>query len=192
MPRKEILVDAFIEIPKGTQNKYEYDLERACFRLDRVLYSPVHYPADYGFVPDSLAEDGDPLDILVLVSAPTFPGCLVPARIIGALTMEDDKGIDTKLLAVAAVDPRYERVQELRHLSPHSIREMEYFFAIYKDLGGKKADVTGWRDRVFAEKALLKARKAWEERGVIARPPSARPRRRLPAGRATEATAPLH
>ena len=171
MTRGEVQVDAVVEIPKGTQNKYEYDQEQGLFRLDRVLYSPVHYPADYGFVPRTIAEDGDPLDILVLISTPTFPGCLVPARVIGALTMEDDKGIDTKLLSVAAVDPRYDRVLELRHLSPHSISEIEYFFGIYKDLEGKKSVVTGWRNRGFAETTLVKARKSWEETQASARAP---------------------
>ncbi len=179
-----LLVDAIIEIPKGTQNKYEYDMERGCFRLDRVLYSPMHFPADYGFIPGTLGEDGDPLDILVLVSTPTFAGCLVPSRVIGALTMEDEQVTDTKLLSVAAVDPRYDRVLELRHLSPHSIRELEYFFEIYKDLEGKKAVVTGWRDRAFAEKTLEKARNAWREAGGSQRlsfsglisHPAARPR----------------
>ncbi len=165
MSHQEVKVEAIIEIPKGTQNKYEYDEKRGVFRLDRVLYSPLHYPADYGFVPETLAEDDDPLDIMVMISTPTFPGCLVPARVIGALTMEDDGGIDTKLLSVAAVDPRYDRVQELRHLSPHSIREMEYFFGIYKDLEGKKSVVTGWRDRGFAEESLNKARANWRETG---------------------------
>ena len=177
MSHPEVKVDAFIEIPKGTQNKYEYDRRLGIFRLDRVLYSPLHYPADYGFVPDTLVEDDDPLDILVLISTATFPGCLVSARVIGALTMEDDKGIDTKLLSVAAVDPRYDRVQELRHLSPHSIREMEYFFGIYKDLEGKKSVVTGWRDRGFAEESLNKARANWKETGGR----QAKPARRIAA-----------
>ena len=103
MAVKELLVEAVIEIPKGAQNKYEFDSARGVFRLDRVLYSPVHFPADYGFIPETLAEDGDPLDILVLVSMPTFPGCLVPARVIGALTMEDDKGVDTGCLRLSHV-----------------------------------------------------------------------------------------
>jgi len=162
--RPEIRVEAIIEIPKGTQNKYEYDHDTGFFRLDRVLYSPMHYPADYGYIRETLAEDGDPLDILVLLSAATFPGCLVPARVIGALTMEDECGADTKLLAVATVDPRYDMVQELRHLSPHSIREMEYFFTIYKDLEGKKSTVSGWRDREFAGEILSTARKAWADK----------------------------
>ncbi|MCL6614920.1 MAG: inorganic diphosphatase [Firmicutes bacterium] len=163
LARGEVLVEAIVEIPKGAQNKYEYDEGTGFFRLDRVLYSPVHYPADYGFVRGTRTEDGDPLDILILVSNPTFPGCLVPARVIGALVTEDERGMDTKLLSVAAVDPRYERVEELRHLSPHSVREIEYFFAIYKELEGKKSAVTGWRNREFAVEVLARARKGWEE-----------------------------
>lgn len=167
--RPEILVEAIIEIPKGTQNKYEYDRAAGCFRLDRVLYSPMHYPADYGYIRETLAEDGDPLDVLVLLSAATFPGCLVPARVIGALTMEDERCADIKLLAVATVDPRYDKVQELRHLSPHTIREIEYFFSIYKELEGKKPSVNGWRDRQFAAEILSSARKAWADEERIER-----------------------
>lgn len=140
-------VEAFIEIPKGTVNKYEYDAEQGFFRLDRVLYSPVHYPADYGFVPHTLADDGDPLDILVLISAPTFPGCRVPARIIGGLSMSDDKGLDQKMLSVASVDPRYDGIHELSDLPAHMLREIEYFFSIYKELEGKTSLVSGWMER---------------------------------------------
>ena len=141
------LVEAFIEIPQGNVNKYEYDADSGRFRLDRVLYSPVHYPADYGFIPGTIAADGDPLDILVMISAPTFPGCLVPARIVGCLSMTDDKGEDQKILSVAAVDPRYDKVKQLEHLSPHTLREIEYFFSIYKDLEGKESLVSGWVNR---------------------------------------------
>ncbi|HEX2953957.1 MAG TPA: inorganic diphosphatase [Bacillota bacterium] len=150
----EYIVEAFIEIPKGTVNKYEYDEERGAFRLDRVLYSPVHYPADYGFVPDTLAEDGDPLDILVLISAPTFPGCRVPARIIGGLAMSDDKGMDQKLLSVASVDPRFDGIGQLSDLPAHMLREIEYFFSIYKELEGKTSLVSGWMERAEAMEVL--------------------------------------
>lgn len=175
----DLAVEAIIEIPKGTRNKYEYDRDAGVFRLARVLYSPLHYPADYGFVRGTSAADGNPLAILVMISTATFPGCLVPARIIGALTMEDDRGTDTILLAVAAVDPRFDRVQELRHLSPQSIREMEYFFGIYKDLADRKAAVTNWRDRNYAASTLAAARKAWEEKnaGGLPRTPKQKPAR---------------
>ncbi len=108
-------VDAMIEIPRGSRNKYEWDHKRGAFRLDRVLYSSVHYPADYGFIPGTLAEDGDPLDILVLVQEPSFTGCLIEARPIGMLEMADDKGRDLKVLAVPAVDPRFAEIDDLAH-----------------------------------------------------------------------------
>src|SRR5947209_5477681 len=99
-------IDVFIEIPQGSRNKYEYDHVSHAIRLDRVLHSSVHYPSDYGFIPDTLSEDGDPLDVLVLVYEPTFPGCIIPVRPIGVLRMNDDKGYDEKILAVPAGDPR--------------------------------------------------------------------------------------
>lgn len=138
------IVEAFIEIPKGSVNKYEFDKIHQVFRLDRVLYSPVHYPADYGFIPNTLAPDGDPLDILVLISSPTFPGCHIPSRIIGGLSMTDDKGEDQKILSVATVDPRLESIHTLEDLAPHTLREIEYFFSIYKELEGKNSLVSGW------------------------------------------------
>lgn len=150
----DFVIEAFIEIPKGTVNKYEYDEESGQFHLDRVLYSPVHYPADYGFVPETLAEDGDPLDILVLISAPTFPGCRVPARIIGGLSMRDDKGMDQKLLSVASVDPRFDGINQLSDLPAHMLREIEYFFSIYKELEGKQSLVSGWMERTEAMMVL--------------------------------------
>lgn len=148
-------VEAFIEVPKYGANKYEYDKERKVFRLDRTLYSPVHYPTDYGFIPDTLAEDGDPLDILVLLSVPTFPGCIVEARVVGALSMEDEKGVDTKILGISVSDPRYVGIRELEDVPPHIKKEIEYFFSIYKDLEGKQTVVKGWHGREFALEAIL-------------------------------------
>ena len=110
---------AFIEIPRGSRNKYEFDEELGRLRLDRVLYSSVHYPTDYGFVPDTLAEDGDHLDILVLMQEPTFPGCIIEARPIGGLDMSDEKGPDFKVLAVPVGDPRYQEVTNLASLGEH-------------------------------------------------------------------------
>lgn len=152
------VVDAFIEIPKGYQNKYEYDDEHGVFRLDRVLYTSMHYPTDYGHIPNTLSEDGDPLDILVLVSFPTFPGCIVPARIVGMLNMEDDKGIDTKILGVCAVDPRFDKILELEDVQAHYRREIEHFFAVYKDLENKKTIMGGWQGREAAVAEVEKAR----------------------------------
>lgn len=158
-----MVVEAFIEIPKFSHNKYEYDQERKVFRLDRPLYSPVHYPGDYGFIPDTLAEDGDPLDILVITDNPTFPGCMVPVRVIGALVMSDEKGVDTKILSVVDNDPRTKDIHDLDDVPEHIRREIEYFFTIYKDLEGKPTAVSGWRERAFAIEEIEKSRRAFRE-----------------------------
>ena len=135
---------AFVEIPRGSRNKYEYDEATRTFHLDRVLYSSVHYPTDYGFIPDTLAEDGDHLDILVLVQEPTFPGCVIQARPIGGLDMRDEKGSDFKVLAVPVGDPRYAHVATLEDIGEHWLREIETFFATYKHLEPKQTEVLGW------------------------------------------------
>lgn len=146
-------VDVFVEIPKGSRAKYELDKKSGRIRLDRVLFSSVHYPADYGFVVDTMAGDGDPLDALVVVEEPTFPGCIVPARPIGTLLMTDEKGKDEKILAVPVGDPRFDQVKRLGDLPKHWLREIENFFGTYKTLEGDQAEVKlgGWRD----------ARSAW-------------------------------
>ncbi len=142
--RAQDWLEAIIEIPSGSRNKYEYDHERGIFRLDRVLYSSVHYPTDYGFIPDTLADDGDPLDILVVVEEPTFPGCHVRARPIGTLVMSDEKGPDEKILAVLVDDPRFDGITHLDQLHPHWLKEIENFFAIYKTLQHKTVTIKGW------------------------------------------------
>ncbi len=141
---------AYIEIPRGSRNKYEYDEELGGLKLDRVLYSSVHYPTDYGFIPDTLAEDGDHLDILVLMQEPSFPGCYIEARPIGGLDMSDEKGPDFKVLAVPVGDPRYQHVTDLSHLGDHWLREIETFFDTYKLLEPKQTEVLGWHDATFA------------------------------------------
>lgn len=151
MADKKGIVDAFIEIPTGSQNKYEFDEELGKFRLDRVLYSPMHYPAEYGYIEQTLALDGDPLDILVLTSFPTFPGCVISSRVIGVLMMSDDKGQDEKLLAVPVDDPRFDGVNDLDDIPKHKLKEIEHFFQVYKDLENKKTIIDGWQNR---EKAL--------------------------------------
>jgi inorganic pyrophosphatase len=139
-------VMAFIEIPRGSRNKYEFDERSGRFVLDRVLYSSVHYPTDYGFVIDTLAEDGDPLDVLVLVQEPTFSGCIIPARILGGLDMHDEKGSDFKVLAVPVGDPRFAHVRTLADVGEHWLREIETFFATYKLLEPKQTEVLGWHE----------------------------------------------
>jgi inorganic pyrophosphatase len=137
-------VEALIEIPQGSRNKYEYDEKLGGFRLDRVLYSSVHYPTDYGFIPETLAPDGDHLDILVITYSPTFPGCWVKARPIGGLNMVDENGSDFKVLAVPVGDPRFADVQSLNDLASHWLLEIEAFFATYKLLEPKETSVQGW------------------------------------------------
>ncbi|GGA38988.1 inorganic pyrophosphatase [Kroppenstedtia guangzhouensis] len=152
MAQKTLTVDAFIEIPTGSQNKYEYDKEKGVFRLDRVLYSPMHYPTEYGYLENTLAEDGDPLDILVLTTFPTFPGCVIQSRVIGVLLMSDDKGKDEKLLAVPVDDPRWDSVHSLEDIPAHTLREIEHFFKVYKDLEKKETRIEGWKGVDVAER----------------------------------------
>lgn len=148
------VLNAVIEIPKGSSNKYEYDKELNVFRLDRTLYSPVHYPGAYGFIPQTHSEDGDPLDVVVIVEHDTFTGCLIEVRPLGVLVMRDDKGLDHKILAVPVNDPRMRDVNGLQHLPSHYLAEVDYFFQIYKDLEGKKSDTYGWEDRLVAHHVI--------------------------------------
>jgi inorganic pyrophosphatase len=144
------LVHAVVEIPLGSKNKYEYDKKLNIFRLDRNLHSPVHYPGDYGFIPQTLSLDGDPLDVLVLVDEPTFTGCLVQVRPIGMLEMVDSGQKDEKILSVANNNPRFAEIRDYSGVWPHMLLEISHFFATYKDLEGKRAIVSGWRDAKHA------------------------------------------
>jgi inorganic pyrophosphatase len=152
-------VNAVIEIPKDSVNKYEYDKQLQVFRLDRTLFSPVHYPGDYGFIPCTLGQDGDPLDVLVLVEAPSFPGCLMEVRPIGVLQMVDQGKKDEKVLAVAESDPLYREVNDYSHVFSHKTREIEHFFTIYKDLEGKKTEMAGWEDADTARRIIVEGQK---------------------------------
>jgi inorganic pyrophosphatase len=156
-----VKVDVVIEIPQGSQNKYEVDHETGRVRLDRVLYSPMHYPAEYGFVEETLGEDDDPIDVLVLSSFPTFPGCTISARLIGMLEMSDDKGVDTKLLGVAADDPRYHHVNSLDDVNPHVLREIPHFFQTYKQLENKDVTIGGWKGEKEALRVLEESRERY-------------------------------
>jgi len=147
-------IDVMVEIPRGSRNKYEYDHENHVFRLDRRLFSATFYPADYGFVPDTLAEDGDPLDALVLLDEPTFPGCMVESRPVGVFWMTDEKGPDAKIICVACGDPMWEGIRNLDELPPHLTFEIAHFFEVYKDLEPDKRTEVGGFDGVEA---------AWEE-----------------------------
>ena len=158
------LVNAVIEIPFEGINKYEYDKNLHVFRLDRNLFSPVHYPGDYGFIPSTLAEDGDPLDVLVLVDSPSFTGCVLEVRPIGVLDMIDQGQPDEKILAVGHGNPRYEDVANYSQIYPHILKEIKHFFSIYKDLEGKRVEVRGWKDAAAAREIIGKSQKAFDEK----------------------------
>jgi inorganic pyrophosphatase len=150
-------VEVVIEIPKGTRNKYEADHDTGAIWLDRMLFTSTRYPEDYGYVPLTLAEDDDPLDALVLLEEPTFPGCHIRARPIGVFLMRDERGEDAKVLCVPATDPRSAEVTDLDDVAEHELDEIAHFFAIYKALEpGKDTEVQGWQGRVAAE-AIIEA-----------------------------------
>ena len=162
MPGDDV-IEAFIEIPIGSRNKYEYDPKRKCIRLDRVLFSSVHYPTDYGFIPETLAPDGDALDVLVLAEEPVFPGCLVDARPLGVLHMRDQGEDDYKIVAVEHSDPRLSTIHELGDLRPHLLKEIEAFFNTYKDLEGKETEIMGWQGRAEALSIIAACRQAYAD-----------------------------
>ena len=147
--------DVLIEIPKGSRNKYEYDFKLKKIRYDRMIFSSMMYPADYGFIPETLALDGDPLDVLVLVTEPTFPGCVMEVKPIGVFHMTDEKGPDEKIICVPVSDPIASRIADLSELNPHLIKEIGHFFQVYKDLEKKKVDVGGFGD-VNEAKEIIK------------------------------------
>jgi inorganic pyrophosphatase len=157
-PRCPELVRMIVEIPLNSSNKYEYDGELGVFRLDRALYSPMHYPGDYGFIPGTLAEDGDPLDVLTLVQQPSYPGIMIEVRPVGVLNMVDQQECDQKILAVPNGDPRYDQIQAVDQVFPHVRREIEHFFTIYKELEGKTTRMEGWGGPVEARKAIQDSR----------------------------------
>lgn len=144
------VVHAVVEIPKGRRSKFELDKKTGLFRLDRYLFSSSHYPGDYGFIPQTLAEDGDPLDILVMVNEATFPGCLIEARPIGLFRMKDKGVADYKVLAVPHSDPLFSEYRNLRDIPSHFLREVEHFFATYKQLEGVLIETMGWATAVDA------------------------------------------
>ena len=155
--------NAIIEVPKGSRNKYEYDKDNEIFMVDRVLYSPVHYPADYGFIPQTLYEDGDPMDVLVLMDQPTFPGCLIEARPIGIMGMIDSGDKDYKILAVPVNDPRFAEIKDIDDVPEHIKKEIKHFFSIYKTLEGKTVDVLDWENADSAKTELLRSIELYKE-----------------------------
>jgi len=151
------IVDAIIEIPAGSRNKYEIDKETNIIKLDRVLYSSVTYPAEYGYIPNTLSLDGDPLDILVLSSEPTFPGCVVPARVVGYLEAIDRGFKDEKLIAVPNVDPRFNHVTDINDIPEHQLKEIKNFFATYKLLQDMEVIVNDFHNSKEAETLIEEA-----------------------------------
>jgi inorganic pyrophosphatase len=151
------IVDVIIEIPKGSRNKYEFDKAKRAFKLDRMLFSSMHYPSDYGFIEKTWAEDGDPLDALVLLTEPTFPGCLIESKPVGLFKMRDEKGLDHKILCVPIHDPLWNHINRLSDVAPHLLIEIEHFFDVYKELEHKKTDVQGWEDVEAARTVIREA-----------------------------------
>ena len=160
---KDVL-NVIIEIPMLSRVKYELDKDTGLIKYDRVLYSPMHYPANYGFVPQTLWDDGDPLDVLVLGAEPLVPGCLVEARPIGVLDMVDGGEGDAKVLAVPAADPRWKNTNDIADLEPHVLEEIKHFFTVYKDLQKKKVEVGEWRDAASAKADVVKSIESYKNR----------------------------
>src|SRR5918912_814724 len=155
----------YVEIPKGSRNKYEYDEDLDAIVLDRFLFSSMVYPTDYGFIPETHGEDGDALDAMVCVSEPTFPGCVIPVKPIALFKMEDDKGIDDKILCVPLQDPAWNTLNSLDDLPDQLRDEIAHFFSVYKDLEQKTVRVDGWHSRKEAEDEIEAARERWREKG---------------------------
>jgi len=157
-------VEVTIEIPKGQRNKYEVDHETGRIRLDRMLFTSTRYPSDYGFIEDTLADDGDPLDALVLLEEPTFPGCLITCRVIGMFRMRDEKGLDDKVLCVPATDPRMAHLRDISDVPAFDRLEIQHFFEVYKEIEpGKSVQGAAWADRAAAETQVEESRKRFAE-----------------------------
>lgn len=163
-PNAPETVYAVVEVPKGNRNKYEYSKTAGVIKLDRVLYSPLHYPGDYGFIPQSYFEDGDPMDILVMMNAPTFPGCVIEARPLAMFKMIDKGEADYKVLAVPATDPNFDDYHTFDDIPRHFPREVEHFFMVYKQLQGTKVENEGWVGMEETHKAINKSIDLYKEK----------------------------
>ncbi len=151
------VIYALVEIPKGSRNKYEYHKLAGIIKLDRVLYSSLHYPGDYGLIPRTYYEDGDPLDVLVMINEPTFPGCIIEARPIGVFQMMDKGLPDDKILAVPSTDPIFDGYTDISDIPPHFLREVAHFFKVYKDLEGEHTELIGWDSALAAKERIRHA-----------------------------------
>ncbi|MDX1992306.1 MAG: inorganic diphosphatase [bacterium] len=163
-PQPPDIVYAVVEVPKGSRNKYEYSKRAGVIKLDRVLYSPLHYPGDYGFIPQTFFDDGDPMDILVMMNEATFPGCVIEARPVGILKMIDKGELDYKVLAVPATDPNFDEYHDLSDLPTHFPKEMQHFFSVYKQLQGTESRNDGWADAAEAKKYIAQSMNLYREK----------------------------
>lgn len=161
--KTNITFDVLIEIPKGSRNKYEYDFTLNKIRFDRTLFSSMMYPGDYGFIPETLALDGDPLDVLILCTEPTYPMVVVQVKPIGVFHMADEKGPDEKIICVPVSDPIWNQKDDLSDINQHRVKEIEHFFQVYKDLEKKKVDVGGWGNAEEAKKIYHECVKRYNE-----------------------------
>ena len=153
----------YVEIPKGSRNKYEYDEDLGAVKLDRLLYSSIVYPTDYGFIPDTLGEDDDPLDAMVCVTEPTFPGCVIEVKPLALFRMSDEEGIDDKILCVPLSDPSWNTLEKLDDLPKQLTDEITHFFSVYKDLEQKTVDVDGWYGLEDAQRKVEEGRRRFRE-----------------------------
>jgi inorganic pyrophosphatase len=165
--KEDFTIDVLVEIPKGSRNKYEYDYKRRMIRYDRMIFSSMHYPSDYGFFLETLGEDGDALDAMVLVSEPTFPGCVIEVRPIGVFYMTDEKGPDAKILCVPVSDPIWNKFYTLEEINPHLKNEIEHFFQVYKDLEKKKVGIEGWGNKQEALQLISQAQERYLQQKVV-------------------------
>ena len=162
-PNPPDVVYVVVEVPKRSRNKYEYDKSAGVIKLDRVLYSSLHYPGDYGFIPRTYHDDGDPMDILVMVNEPSFPGCVIEARPIGLFRMSDKGESDDKILAVPSTDPNFKGYRKLEDIPQHFLSEVSHFFSVYKDLQRVRVEVHGWEGPDTALAEIRRAIKLGEE-----------------------------
>jgi inorganic pyrophosphatase len=156
-PDAPATMNVVVEIPRGSRNKYELDKDTGMFRLDRVLFSAVHYPGDYGFFPQTFAQDDDPLDALVMLTVPTFPGCVIQVRPVAMFRMRDREEMDEKILCVPVADPLYDEYRDIQNVPPHFLKEVEHFFTVYKDLEGVRVNPLGWENAAAARSVIVEA-----------------------------------
>ncbi|MGQ9489785.1 MAG: inorganic diphosphatase [Anaerolineae bacterium] len=163
-PKVPDVVYAIIEIPKGSRNKYEFNKDAGVIVLDRVLFSSLHYPGDYGLIPRTFYDDGDPLDILLMTNEPSFPGCIIQARVIGIFRMLDRNLHDDKIFAVPATDPLFSEYHDIKDVPPHFLQEVAHFFEVYKDLEGTRTKPIGWEGAEAAKQEILRSIKMFDDR----------------------------